>query len=275
MPNMLIYQTFYDDLTRSTLDPDFIPLDNSSNERPDWREYWPIRNYLRPRDLEPGTFYGFLSPRFKEKTRLTGKRVAEFVASLRPEPDVVILTPHIGWDFSTLFPNVLHQGEFLHPGLLAATNAAFHAIGLPAGAPEVLSDSRTAVFSNFFVAKPAFWHKWFEINEKLFAVAEDEGSPAGELLRRRANYRADAGPVAYKVFLMERIATLILCLDATFKVRHYPSDKVLAAAPLEALACDALKIAMAARPDDKYRLLFEQLSNSTRDSLPPSQRPST
>lgn len=46
MTNLHIHQIFYSDDTRRTLDPGFIPLDNLANERPDWREYWPIRKFL-------------------------------------------------------------------------------------------------------------------------------------------------------------------------------------------------------------------------------------
>jgi hypothetical protein len=46
MSNAQIFQIFYDAQTKKSLDPDFLPLDNLENSRPDWREYWPMRNYL-------------------------------------------------------------------------------------------------------------------------------------------------------------------------------------------------------------------------------------
>ena len=39
-------------------------LDNLRNERPDWREYWPIRRFLLEGTPDPDAFYGFFSPRF-------------------------------------------------------------------------------------------------------------------------------------------------------------------------------------------------------------------
>lgn len=35
-----VFQIFYNEETRASLDPDFEPLDNSDSERADWYEYW-------------------------------------------------------------------------------------------------------------------------------------------------------------------------------------------------------------------------------------------
>ena len=272
MPRLLVHQIYYDDATRRALDPGFIPLDNSANERPDWREYWPIRRFLLSARLEDDALYGFLSPRFGEKTGLTAGRVAAFVAACKPAPDAVILAPHIGWDFSTMFLSVLEQGEHMHPGLMAAAQAAFDAIGLPVEAAGLVNDSRRAVFSNFLLARADFWRQWLGINEALFALAEDAASPVGALLRATTTYRAGAGPVAQKVFVMERIATLLLVRNPALTVASYPSDKVLAAAPVEALICDALKIALSVRSDARYRATFHHIRDLTLKRIPEAQR---
>ena len=49
MPAVHIYQILNYYTPREALDPGFLVLDNSSNERPDWYEYWPIRKFLRER----------------------------------------------------------------------------------------------------------------------------------------------------------------------------------------------------------------------------------
>ena len=259
MAPLVIHQIFYDEASRRRTDQGFLPLDNSANERPDWREYWPMRRYLVSNTLDEGALYGFLSPRFGEKTRLNARQVFQFVASCKREPDVVILNPHIGWDFSTLFLSVFEHGEHMHPGLVAAAQSSFDTIGLKVDVSALVNDSRSAVFSNFFLAKPDFWRRWLGINEKLFALAEDEASPIGALLRATTTYRAAAGPVQQKVFLMERIATLLLITEPALEVASYPSQAVLGAAPIEAISCDALKLAMGKRPDPHYHRTFIQL----------------
>src|SRR5882672_7607341 len=71
MHAMHIYQILNHYTSRQELDPGFRVLDNSTNERPDWFEYWPIRRFLLNEALDEDAFYGFLSPKFKLKTSLS------------------------------------------------------------------------------------------------------------------------------------------------------------------------------------------------------------
>src|SRR4051812_6556887 len=70
-----VYQVVYSDSTRAALDPVLLALDNSANQRPDWREYHPIRSFLLHAPLDEQRFYGFLSPKFSLKTALRGEQV--------------------------------------------------------------------------------------------------------------------------------------------------------------------------------------------------------
>ena len=68
------YQILNHYTSRQDLDPGFDVLDNSTNERPDWYEYWPIRKFLLNGPLDEDAFYGFLSPKFRLKTNLAPRR---------------------------------------------------------------------------------------------------------------------------------------------------------------------------------------------------------
>src|SRR5450631_2451528 len=72
------------------LDPGFEVLDNSTNERPDWYEYWPIRKFLFNETLDENAFYGFLSPKFKLKTNLSAAEVGDFIQGSEPATDVLL-----------------------------------------------------------------------------------------------------------------------------------------------------------------------------------------
>src|ERR1700722_12687823 len=80
---------------RAELDPGFEVLDNSANERPDWYEYWPIRNFLVNQPLDENAYYGFLSPKFKIKTNLTAEQTRAFIAAAPADTDVVLFSPSI------------------------------------------------------------------------------------------------------------------------------------------------------------------------------------
>ena len=240
---------------RENLDPGFEVLDNSANEHPDWYEYWPIRNYLLNAALKEDAFYGFLSPKFKHKTNLDAAVVYEFIRASPTDTDVVLLSPSI--HASAYYLNVFEHGDAEHPGLLNTANEFFKRIGRPTQFNELISDSRNTVHSNYFIARPRFWRAWLAVNEQLYAIAESPGDPLGNLLRAPTNYRGSVG-VPMKIFLMERVATWILCTDPSF--RAWVRDPFAARSRFYklpvALVCDALKIAYTAERRGQYKDVF-------------------
>jgi hypothetical protein len=240
---------------RSDLDPGFEVLDNSANERPDWYEYWPIRNYLQGSALKEDAFYGFLSPKFKHKTNLQAGEVYEFIRTAPPETDVVLLSPSI--HASAYYLNVFEHGDAEHPGLLKVADEFFKRIGHPTQLRELITDSRNTVHSNYFMARPRFWRAWLAVTEQLYAFAESAQDPLGSLLRAPTHYRGSVA-VPMKIFLMERVATWLLCTNPGF--RAYVHDPFAARSriyklPL-ALICDALKIAHTTERRGQYKDVF-------------------
>ena len=41
-----IHQIYYNEQTRAQLDPGYIPLDNTDNPRPEWYEFWVIKQFF-------------------------------------------------------------------------------------------------------------------------------------------------------------------------------------------------------------------------------------
>jgi len=243
---------------REALDPGFLLLDNSSNERPDWYEYWPIRKFLREQPLDEDAFYGFLSPKFRLKTNLGAAQVREFIERGPPDVDVFLFSPSI--QNSAYYWNVFEHGESEHPGLASVAARFLARIDAAARLDELVSDSRNTVHSNFFVAKPRFWRAWLEVNERLFAIAEDPDDRLGEELRAPTAYRGSAS-VQMKIFIMERTATWLLCRDATFRAQArdpFAARSRIYKLPL-AVVCDALKIAYTTQGRGQYKDVFHML----------------
>jgi hypothetical protein len=138
---------------------------------------------------------------------------------------------------------------------------------MPLDFKSLLMDSRQIIFSNYFVAKPNFWREWLALNEKLFAICEGTESPLKRSLIHTTSY---PGAVQRKVFLMERIASVLLTLDHSWRVRAYNTFKMpwstnaLSQFPFEAVVSDALKIAMKEQGFDHYKDAFETLRTMTR-----------
>src|ERR1700728_1288210 len=164
MQAMHIYQILNHYTPRQDLDPGFAVLDNSTNERPDWFEYWPIRGFLLGETLDESAFYGFLSPKFKLKTSLSSAAVRDFILAADRGTDVILLSPSI--HNSAYYLNVFEHGDAEHPGLKSVARRLLERLELPGDLDSLVSDSRNTVHSNYFIAKPRFWRAWLAINEK-------------------------------------------------------------------------------------------------------------
>lgn len=258
-PAMHIYQILNHYTSRAELDPGFKVLDNSANERPDWYEYWPIRNFLVAQPLDESAYYGFLSPKFKIKTNLTAEQTVAFIASSPPDTDVVLLSPSI--HKSAYYLNVFEHGNVEHPGLKDTAERFFARIGQAARLADLVTDSRNTVHSNYFIAKPRFWRAWLAVTEQIYSLAESPDDPLGAQLRAPTQYRGERS-VQMKIFLMERVATWILATNPEFRARvHDPfvARTRIYKLPL-AIICDSLKIAYTTERRGQYKDVFMLVS---------------
>lgn len=272
-PTIHLFQIAYSPESRAAVGPGFAVLDNMGNERPDWFEYWPIRRYLLNEALDDEAYYGFFSPRFSAKTGLGAMQVREFIARNQHAGDVFIFSPQP--DMGTFFLNVFEQAEAFDQGMIATYQAALAIMGLQIPVKDLIMDSRQIVFSNYFVAKPAFWRMWLTINEIIFNLAENPEHPIGKELCAPTNYTNPPlynDPVHRKVFLQERTASFILSTDSRWKGVRYDAFKMaksttaLAPYDLESVMSDALKIAYRETRDDEYIVAYFKLRTKLREA---------
>ena len=240
-------------------------LTNVGSDRNDWREYWPIRKFLLEEELVDECYYGFFSPRFQEKTGLSQSQVVTFVQEASFDTDVILFSPQP--DMGAFFLNVFEQEELFQPGFIAASEAFLASVGMDLSLASLVMDSRQIVFSNYFVARPKFWYEWLNLNEKLFAICEGSDSELKQSLVLETSY---PGAVQRKVFLMERIASLLLTMDQKWRVRAYNTFNCAWSASrlnqfkLEAVLSDALKIAIKEQGFHDYYDAFALLRNRLR-----------
>ncbi|HEY8027096.1 MAG TPA: hypothetical protein VIF60_21325 [Burkholderiaceae bacterium] len=208
-----LYQIAYSDETWASVPKDFLALDNRANLRPDWAEYWPIRNFLLSETLDENALYGFVSPRFAEKLLCTAADIADFVASLPQDVDVAAFSPY--FDFRVMFRNVFEQGEFFHPGLFDLSQRAFAEFIPGLNLHELTMSASNTIYCNYFAAKPHFWRKWLALGERIYSMAESSKHPAAPALNRGYAHR---GANQAKVFVMERMVSLLLAREKTCKV---------------------------------------------------------
>ena len=261
MSEVLIHQIYYSRETRDALDKGFIGLDNMKNERPDWREYWPIRNYLLNSPLSGDGYYGFFSPKFGAKTNLDSAAVLDFIADQAGSSDVVLFSPF--FDQIAYPVNIFEQGALQHADTMRTFRECALIVAPGIDFEALVMDSTNTVFCNFFVAKPSFWKTWLEKCELIFRIAE-EG--ATDLARRLNAVTAhDGNGVPTKVFVLERIASLILSTEKHWKVKSYNplslpwSNATISKFKVEMAFLDALKIAHASQGHPQYLDAFHEL----------------
>ncbi|MFZ5561542.1 MAG: hypothetical protein ACOY41_08490 [Pseudomonadota bacterium] len=237
-----LYQIFYSEETRRLLDPVFIPLDNLDNPRPDWAEYWPIRNLFLSTPFSDDDYVGIFSPRFSEKTGVNGQFVLDAVQS--GTADIYSFSP--SFDQSAIHLSPFEQGERKHPGLISATAELLSVLGIALDPKRLICDHSTTIFANYFVARYSIWKAWLEIAERIFDICESGTLEISKRLNEATRHRGvDDYPM--KIFIMERLITILLekeglharlCLDIT----KMPTAKPQAASLLGYMViCDALK----------------------------------
>jgi hypothetical protein len=255
-----LFHIAYSPETKAGIEDGFELLDNLANPRPDWFEYWPIRQWLTSQTLDEDGFYGFFSPKFRAKTGLGPAELRRHIEAHGAQADVLLYSP-----FPTqiaCYLNIFEQGEVSHPGFMQTCMDVLQAIGQPVALPGLVMDSRQMVYSNCFVARPAFWREWLRWTQAVFLLAEAQDSTLKDRLQAPTAY---AGSVQIKVFLIERIASLLLALQPRWRVAahspfgHRHASEPDLGSPSLLLACDALKLAYRQQPFPQYLQAFQSL----------------
>lgn len=205
MSDAHLFQIFYDEVTKSKLDPGFTPLNNTKNERPDWYEYLPISQCFSKIDINDDDYFGVFSPKFFEKTGMTSFDVRKSIEKI--DSDVISFSPwfaHI-----VLYRNVFIQAEKSHPGSFEIFNKILPELGLCMDINECVMSSEQAIFCNYFVAKKWVWIEWFKLAEKLFFIAENNNDYIGKKLRQITSYNNLVG-APMKVFILERLISSLV-----------------------------------------------------------------
>jgi hypothetical protein len=211
--NNKIFQIYYNDLTKKSNDKGFLQLDNTSNIRKDWSEYWPIRNYLLDNKLDDNIYYAFFSPKFHEKTGLNSEQVNNILS--KSDEDVVSFSPF--FDQSAFFLNIFYQGAANHPSIFECFEKVIKFLDDKQDVNQMVMTSKNTIFCNFFAAKKHVWIEWFNICERIYEVAENNNTNLANLLNSNVIHSQENYPA--KVFVMERIISLLLILNDSLKIK--------------------------------------------------------
>lgn len=227
MSKQNVYQIYYDENTYQSLDPGFIPISNANSPQPDWYEFYVIRKYLLENTLNEGEWYGFFSPKLDAKTGLTSKHISKFLEFSEGKADVALIS--LAWDQIAYFRNPFEQGEYWHPGLAEASQRVFDALNLKFDVCNAIGHTGNFAFSNFIVAKPAYWNKWLELANALYDLVENRQEEVSKILATATKYGHGStdhtAPI--KAFVQERMP-FFLILENGFRTSTYDMTSQLA-----------------------------------------------
>lgn len=271
---IFIHQLYYDEASKAMLDPGFVPLNNLKNERPDWFEFWVMLNFLRHTPLQDNAWYGFLSPKFKNKTGLQANDLHQALTLHGHATDVVLASPH--WDQMAYFLNPWEQGEAWHPGLTHMSQYFFREAGHDVDLTSLVMDSDTTVFCNYIVAKKDFWLAWLTLAERLFAMFEDPHSVMRQF-PAHTSYGSAQCQYPMKTFMQERLASFVL---ATGRYRTLKFGRTLQAPIYKPLfgnsetnrrllqTCDVLKSKYREKTDPAYLEMYWKIRRDIQYTPP-------
>ena len=266
-----LYHIAYSQQTLGMLRPGFRVLDNLANPRPDWYESWPIRAFLMNQTLDEDAYYGFFSPKFFLKTGLDANNLRSAIADSESDIDAYFVCPQA--EVGAVFLNPVHGSEFTDPGAMATVQRVLDQADFDLDVASQVIDSTHLVYSNYVIAKPAYWRRWLSLVQSVYEIAENQ---AGSTLQAELTHptRYDGG-VQRKVFLIECLPSLIFIRDR-LKIKSIAvNDKLSAQGVLyphrdQALVCDALKIAFNTTRDPRYLASFEEMSGKVLANFIPA-----
>ncbi len=198
-----ILQMYYKPEQIQFLDPDFTPYDNTSNLKPELREWYVWDKTFEEQFADGTELLGYVSWKFKEKTNLTGKQVQAHIDA-NPGADVYIFNPCIINE--AVFVNAWEQGDLYHPNISSIGNTFLKKVGIEdIDVRAVVIDRNVSVFANYVVGNRKFWDGFMAFTRQLFTESEkDENFKQLVFGAGLANYAHDKSLPNF-TFLIERL----------------------------------------------------------------------
>jgi hypothetical protein len=215
-----IFQIFYLPSQVDNLDDSFTPYDNTDNTQPDWCEYAIFRKEYFKGTCNTG-LTGFLSWKFKEKTKVVGSQLFEWIQA-NPGYDVYFTNPfmkHLRWSRSK---NIWEHGEKCHPGLISLTQTLFDEVGYEINIKTLTMDPQKTLFCNYWIGTPEFWCRYIEFCEPLYQLIENK--PDRQLKRLLLQQADKTGP-CFIPYIFERLFSTLLCMNKDIRAKAWHTDK--------------------------------------------------
>ena len=219
--NYKIFQICFESRQIEQVEAPLTAFDNTSNERPELREY---QSFIKAnetgatKDLDA---WGFLGPRWEAKLKYSAHEIEETIQS-NPNNDV--------WLFNharvvnALSYNVWEQGEMYHSGLRRVAEEALKIAGYDTNALNTFMTDKDTCYCSYFVARKEFWQDYIQFLSNILDALDKLPEDVKSIYESSANYARDSSLNMFP-FLVERLfSTFIVLRHDRYKVCHKAYD---------------------------------------------------
>lgn len=213
-----IFQICFEPKQIHDVDPLLTPFDNTSNERPELREYHSFERIIKEGVADELDAWGVFGPRWHEKMRYDS---FEMHKAIRENPDADVWIFNHARVVNALTHNQWEQGEFWHKGIIAVTKKAFESAGYDPSYIDRIT-VETTCYCSYFVAKKDFWLRYIDFIRDIKSALESLDEEHKLLYQSSANYARDKNLNLFP-FIVERLFSTFLLMDK-FNVYSHNHD---------------------------------------------------
>lgn len=214
-----IFQICFDKDQISKVDPLLKPFDNTSNERPELREFHSFDRIEKEEVAKGLDAWGVFGPRWQQKLRYSSEVIMNSIDD-NPGHDVYVFNH--ARVVSAFTYNVWEHGEIFHKGIKQVTAAALKAAGYNDKVLDVIM-TKNICYSSYFVATKVFWRDYLDFVRDIYDRLEALTGENAEIYHGSANYSRDKNLSMFP-FIVERLFSTFLHLHPEYKVYSQPID---------------------------------------------------
>ncbi len=215
--NLYLYQAYYEKEQMKHLDSVCVPYDNTANLYPTKREYPFMKNLYEMHRNNPDDYWGLLSWRWYDKTKLELKEFKEWIIS-NPGYDVYHLDPFL--DVAATYNNLWTQGDIWVPGMVDFCDKLFPRLGIHANVRELFYHPDLFATCNYHVGNNKFWRSFIEYVDEVLNIVECDADMKFYMYDKKIPYNGAMLPGF--IFVIERLFSLHTISRPNIKVKKYP-----------------------------------------------------
>ena len=216
--NYKIFQICFEDKQIPLVDPLLTPFDNTSNEKPELREFHSFNRIIDEGFADDLDAWGVFGPRWQSKMRYEANVIKDAIDE-NTGFDVYVFN-HARVQ-NALTANVWEQGEYFHLGIKQVVRSALINGGYDTNALDAVMTDSTC-YCSYFVATKEFWLDYIAFVKDIKARLESLTGEDAEIYHGSANYSRDPSLNMFP-FIVERLFSTFLQLR-DYKVYSQPYD---------------------------------------------------